>query len=51
MKLSKEFVDERGEMWRWERRWRGSKWPWKNISSAGERSTAVNGGGGGLEWL
>lgn len=27
VKLSKEFVEDLGETGRWERRWRGSKWP------------------------
>lgn len=53
-----ELVEERGEMGRWERRWRGSKWPWKKMSSAGDKSsTAAEGasdedlGGGGVAAL
>lgn len=46
VKLSKELVEERGETGRWERRWRGSKWPWKKISSAGDKSMAAAKGGG-----
>lgn len=41
VKLSRELVEERGETGRWERRWRGRRWPWKNISSAGDKSTAA----------
>lgn len=40
VKLSKELAEERGDTGRWERRWRGSKWPWKKMSSAGDRSIA-----------
>lgn len=35
-----ELVEVRGETGRWERRWRGRRWPWKKISSAGDKSTA-----------
>lgn len=44
VKLSMELVEERGETGRWERRWRGSKWPWKNMSSAGDKSRAIEDG-------
>lgn len=47
VKLSKELMEERGETGRLERRWRGSKWPWKKISSAGDKSMAAANGGGG----
>lgn len=46
VKLSKDLVEERAEEeegGRWERRWSGSKWPWKKISSAGDKSMAVEG--------
>ncbi|KAL9275907.1 hypothetical protein AKJ16_DCAP17311 [Drosera capensis] len=40
VKLSRELVDKRGgEAGRLERRWRGSKCPWKKMSSAGVKST------------
>lgn len=43
VKLSKELVEERGEIERRlpERRWRGRRWPWEKISSAGDKSMAV----------
>lgn len=44
VKLSKELVEERGDTGRWESRWRGSKWPWKKMSSAGDKSIANEGG-------
>lgn len=37
-------MEERGETGRWDSRWRGSKWPWKNISSAGDKSSANEAG-------
>lgn len=43
-KLSSELVEERGETGRWERRCRGSKCPWKKMSSAGDKSMAIDGG-------
>lgn len=45
VKLSKEFMDERGDTGRCERRWRGSRWPWKKMSSAGDKSIAKELGG------
>lgn len=45
VKLSKELQEERGEVGRLEERSRGRRWPWKKISSAGDKSTAENGGG------
>lgn len=47
VKLSIEFVDERGEIGRCERKWRGRRWPWKKISSAGDKSMAAGFWGGG----
>lgn len=38
-------VEERGEMEVWERRWRGRRWPWKKISSAGDKSKSKEGVG------
>lgn len=49
VKLSRELAEERGEEEGWgrlERRWRGRRWPWKKISSAGDKSTAIEGCGG-----
>lgn len=42
VKLSLELVEDLGDdvAGKCERIWRGSKWPWKKISSAGERSSA-----------
>lgn len=39
-----ELVEERGETGRWESRWSGRRWPWKKISSAGDKSTANDAG-------
>lgn len=33
-------AEGRGEMGGWERKWRGRRWPWKKMSSAGARSRA-----------
>lgn len=41
-----ELVEKRGEDGKWDRSWRGSKWPWKKMSSAGDKSSAREGGGG-----
>lgn len=44
LRLSKEVVEALGEVVVWEKRRRGRRCPWKKISSAGERSMAMEGG-------
>ena len=51
VKLSTELVEKRGEEEKWDKRCRGSKWPWKKMSSAGDRSTAREGGVLDLSWI
>ena len=51
VKLSTELVEKRGEEEKWDKRCRGSKWPWKKISSAGDRSTSREGGVLDLSWI
>lgn len=43
--MSKEVVEFLGETGGREMRWRGRRWPWKKMSSAGDKSIAKEGGG------
>lgn len=46
LRLSKEVLELefRGEIGTREMSWRGRRWPWKKISSAGDKSMAKEGG-------